>query len=284
LDSYDKEDSLSGHHDEQRIKRIEELEETQARQTKELDQLQKESDRLSDENRKLEKYLAKTEFEVAKLAEKLGRGDYDPSKTKVIHFKHNPQSTAVVEYREATLKKLRNEITQLKEHIVALETAASSAQGQKTRAEQSTVSELKELQLLKQQLEDAKGREEKFQKTLESEEKKRIRMKEIFSTQVSSMRTAVYSLLGYKMELSQENVWRLKSMYAEKEEDCLMFQGSKKEKFSALETDFVKQLDQKTMEYLNFGQSIPAFLSEITLQGFARTTKTFPRRLSQSGT
>jgi len=59
-------------------------------------------------------------------------------------------------------------------------------------------------------------------------------------------------------------------MYAEQEQDHLMF-DSKKE-LSMLETEFALSIDEKTMAYLKKFHSIPAFLSQITLDLFHKQT------------
>jgi len=99
------------------------------------------------------------------------------------------------------------------------------------------------------------------------------RFKEIFKNKVSEFREACYLLTGYKVEMKQEGHFRLKSMYAEKEEDSLAFKKVG-ESLDILETDFLSRVDKETMDYMRVYRSIPAFLSQITLQLFLTKTRT----------
>ena len=59
---------------------------------------------------------------------------------------------------------------------------------------------------------------------------------------------------------------RLKSMYAEREDDTLLFQlidGG--EGLQLLETDFCKRVDKEVFCYLTTCRSVPAFLGNLTI-------------------
>jgi len=60
-------------------------------------------------------------------------------------------------------------------------------------------------------------------------------------------------------------------MYAEDPEDCLLFQW-KGEILELLETPFASKLDPKLFSFLTRCNSVPAFLSNVTLDLFEKVT------------
>lgn len=112
-------------------------------------------------------------------------------------------------------------------------------------------------------------------------EKKSQRLKEIFGQKVLEFRNTCYLLTGFKIELISAAKYRLKSMYAEKEEDELVFQqeaageGSNTPSggLSVLETEFTKSLDGSITGYLERMNSIPGFLAAIQLHLLEKQTR-----------
>lgn len=64
---------------------------------------------------------------------------------------------------------------------------------------------------------------------------------------------------------------RLRSMFAERPEDCLMFQlrGDSPE---LLDTDFISRLEPHLLQQLERSNSVPAFLASVTLELFENQT------------
>ena len=64
-----------------------------------------------------------------------------------------------------------------------------------------------------------------------SAERKNQKLKEVFSQKIQEFRQACYILTGYRIDVVQDQQYRLKSMYAERSADSLLFQvsGLKKE-------------------------------------------------------
>jgi mitotic spindle assembly checkpoint protein MAD1 len=80
---------------------------------------------------KILKQLEKTEGELALLESRLGKGEYDPSKTKVVHFACNPSEMLYKKQKEKKLKakdaeKLVKENEELRAKLKALESASRS--------------------------------------------------------------------------------------------------------------------------------------------------------------
>lgn len=130
----------------------------------------------------------------------------------------------------------------------------------------------------------------------------------MFSDKIGTLREAVYLLTGYKVDMTTTDTkatrLRLRSMYAEHEEvglaplpcaplpcapslpparldpvvlralfaqDHLLFQLEDGE-LQMLETEFTRQLDKRLFVYLTRCDSVPAFLSNVTLHLFDQQT------------
>jgi len=104
------------------------------------------------------------------------------------------------------------------------------------------------------------------------------RLKEMFRERISIFREAVYLLTGYKVDLftaeaSSSDLPKLKvrSMYAETPDDCLLFQW-RGDVLELLETPFASSLDPTLFHYLTMSNNVPAFLSNVTLVLFEKST------------
>ena len=63
-----------------------------------------------------------------------------------------------------------------------------------------------------------------LQAQISSAERKNKRLKEVFAQKIQEFREACYSLTGYRIDVVQDQQYKLKSMYAERSSDCLLFQ------------------------------------------------------------
>lgn len=62
-----------------------------------------------------------------------------------------------------------------------------------------------------------------LKKQVESAELKNQRLKEVFQTKIQEFRKVCYTLTGYQIDITTENQYRLTSIYAEHQGDCLLF-------------------------------------------------------------
>jgi hypothetical protein len=104
------------------------------------------------------------------------------------------------------------------------------------------------------------------------------RLKEMFKDRITSFREAVYLLTGYKVDLYAADTTtggharlRLRSMYADNPEDSLLLQW-RGDKLELMETPFASRLDSKLFTYLSTCNSVPCFLSNVTLDLFDNQT------------
>lgn len=65
-----------------------------------------------------------------------------------------------------------------------------------------------------------------LKKQVESAELKNQRLKEVFQSKIQEFRKACYTLTGYQVDVTTESQYRLSSMYAEHQADCLIFKVS----------------------------------------------------------
>ncbi|XP_072124491.1 mitotic spindle assembly checkpoint protein MAD1 isoform X1 [Mobula birostris] len=210
-----------------------------------IEELEAERGRLDEANKILEMKLERCTLQ----------GDYDPSKTKVLHLSMNPMSLAK-EHRITELKSLKEECEQLRERVRILEGGATPEQ-------MGSLSNL----LPSQEIAE-------MRKQVNSAELKNQRLKEVFQKKIQEFRAVCYSLMGYKIDVTTENQYKLSSIYAEHQDDCLMFKAANSlgAKMQLLETDFSRSLTDLINLHLHHQNSIPAFLSAITLDLFSRQT------------
>lgn len=100
------------------------------------------------------------------------------------------------------------------------------------------------------------------------------RLKEMFRERIKWFREAVYLLTGYKIDLltaGEVQQVRLRSMFAESEDDYLLFQV-RGDALELLDTPYAGSLDQRLFAYLTTCNSVPAFLSGLTLELFEKQT------------
>ncbi|XP_048817353.1 mitotic spindle assembly checkpoint protein MAD1 isoform X10 [Lagopus muta] len=164
-----------------------------------IEELEAERSKLEEQNRSLEMKLEKLTMQ----------GDYDPSKTKVLHFSMNPASLAKQQRKEEQ-QQLQEECERLRELVRVLEAGGSihgNLEGVGSFQSPQEVAELK--------------------KQVESAELKNQRLKEIFQTKIQEFRKVCYTLTGYQIDITTENQYRLTSIYAEHQGDCLLFKEKK---------------------------------------------------------
>ncbi|XP_014386471.1 PREDICTED: mitotic spindle assembly checkpoint protein MAD1 [Myotis brandtii] len=65
-----------------------------------------------------------------------------------------------------------------------------------------------------------------LRKQVESAELRNQRLKEVFQAKVQEFRKVCYTLTGYQVDITRESQYRLTSMYAERQDDCLVFKAT----------------------------------------------------------
>ncbi|XP_071379101.1 mitotic spindle assembly checkpoint protein MAD1 [Centroberyx affinis] len=217
-----------------------------------IEDLEGERQRLEEQNNILEMRLERHNLQ----------GDYDPVKTRVLHFKMNPTSVAK-QQRQQEVEALREEVTRLREHLRSLQDGGSLVHAQD---DASTHTPKLSLSLPpSQEVLD-------LRKQMESLELRNQRLKEVFQRKIQEFRTVCYVLTGYQIDITTENQYRLTSVYAEHMDDSLLFKKGSSGSMQLMETEFSKTLGEMVALHLHHQKSIPAFLSAVTLDLFSRQT------------
>lgn len=257
LDSYEKEITMTGGQmDQERIMALEKnIEEYRAM----VDMLEEEKGGSSPKTKeapntvmdeKLRLLEEKNERLEVELERRAIKGDFDPVDTKVLHFTNNPTAQAV-EKRAAQMSEVTTENTALKARIELLE------QGQTTDLTMMVGAKVEEgeaekVQELKEQLEKADVRKQ--------------RLMEAFKKTSHDFREVVYHLTGYRIDVLSENKYRMLPLYAESQDDSLLFQKSKTGEIQMLESEFSLELGELMEEHLERNNSIPMFLAGLIMQ------------------
>ncbi|XP_041642290.1 mitotic spindle assembly checkpoint protein MAD1 [Cheilinus undulatus] len=215
-----------------------------------IEDLEAERQRLEEQNNILEMRLERHNLQ----------GDYDPVKTRVLHFKMNPTSVAK-QQRQQEVEALREEVTSLRELVRSLQEGGALAHSQDDSS--MHVSSLS-LPPSKEVLD--------LRKQMESSELRNQRLKEVFQRKIQEFRTVCYLLTGYQIDITTENQYRLTSVYAEHMDDSLLFKKSSSGSMQLMETEFSKTLGEMVALHLHHQKSLPAFLSAVTLELFSRQT------------
>ncbi|XP_047635373.1 mitotic spindle assembly checkpoint protein MAD1 isoform X2 [Phacochoerus africanus] len=211
-----------------------------------IEELAQERSRLEEDKKLLEAQLERLTLQ----------GDFDQSKTKVLHLSLNPASVARQRLRE-DWQQLQEECKHLRELVRALEAGGPVPADLEAAAGLPSSKEVAELK-----------------RQVESAELKNQRLKEVFQTKIQEFRKACYALTGYQVDITTEGQFRLTSMYAERKADCLVFKaaGPSGTKMQLLETEFSRTVPELIELHLLRQDSIPAFLSALTLDLFSRQT------------
>ncbi|XP_012664168.1 mitotic spindle assembly checkpoint protein MAD1 isoform X2 [Otolemur garnettii] len=211
-----------------------------------IEELEGDRNRLEEEKRVLEVQLERGVLQ----------GDFDRNRTKVLHMSLNPASVARQRLREDR-DQLQAECERLRGLVHALERGGPIPADLEAAACLPSSKEVAELR-----------------KQVESAELKNQRLKEVFQTKIQEFRKVCYTLTGYQIDITTENQYRLTSLYAEHKADCLIFKatGPSGSKMQLLDTEFSRTVGPLIELHLLRQDSIPAFLSSLTLELFSRQT------------
>ncbi|KAJ5068342.1 mitotic spindle assembly checkpoint protein mad1 [Anaeramoeba ignava] len=93
----------------------------------------------------------------------------------------------------------------------------------------------------------------------------------MFKQKIQEFREACYVLFGFRIDMIGQQ-FKLKSMFAEKPSDTLLFSKQDDDEFILLENEYSKSLSKEIHAFLTTCHSIPAFLSHLTLDLFNNQT------------
>ncbi|XP_069955113.1 mitotic spindle assembly checkpoint protein MAD1 [Cherax quadricarinatus] len=217
----------------------------------------------------LEKKVLELESEIVKLKHarevlelrlehRALKGDYDPTKIKILHFEKNPLAKAI-ENRGTEIQCLQTENEALRERVKLLEQGQVQNLTERVGMKMSKgIHSSKEVAELKVKI--------------KSTEMQNKRLLEVFKRKSKEMREVVYQLTGYRVDVFGDKHYKLINMYADSCEDYFLFEETPKKELQLLETDFSSTLEDLIDAYLHHQNSYPAFLSAVTLDLFNKQT------------
>jgi len=110
-----------------------------------------------------------------------------------------------------------------------------------------------------------------LKKQLQEDQKKYDRLSEVTSKQIKRFFQIVKRLFGYTLEIVEKKC-KLVSTYSSNVDDIILFEINQKGGLDLYETPFTHGLSSEIHTYLKTFHSIPAFLSQITLDAFGLRT------------
>lgn len=228
------------------------LTETVPLKAEQLSRLKDEVQHLKNENDKLRS--RRDELEIQLESYLVGHDTLQGG--RVFHSANNPLAECLAQ-RENLIEKLEQEVDKLKRKIKKMEEGIDSSTMGDITMDQKEVKELKE--------------------QLKNYETQTQMLKDYFKSQMMEFRNVIYMLLGYKIDRTQNSLYKLRSLYAEQPDDQLCFQVNKEGDLNLLENEYSATLESMINLHLRHQKSIPVFLSAITMDLFNSKTmsKTF---------
>lgn len=219
--------------------------------------IRKDLDALRAENEKLKKRKNELEIEIENLT--LRSNVMDDDRIKVVHMKINPTSIAQEQVANEIIK-LRAELERLKIRNRKLEAGNDELTTRLNETVNMTIN-IKQMQTLQ---DDHKSLQAKYKE-----------MEQVFSNVNQELREVIYMLFGFKLDRYGSSNYRITSMYADTEQDELLFQLNSTGTLDMLETEYSKTLDTFMDQYLRSANgSLPGFMSALTLDLINRCTMT----------
>lgn len=204
----------------------------------------------------VEKQTEEKEEALAQMERIDIQGGYDRSKTRVFHYRMNPYSMSSGNQRQE-LEHLREENVRLNAKLNAIKETGGPVEGLSVIADEN-VCTTKELQDAKQQL--------------VSEQLKNQRLMEAFQKKSRELREVNYKVLGYRVDMPDSDEFRLMSMYAETPNDFFIFKQSPNGELQLLANQYSESFQKNVDTYLSLSNSLPAFMSSVTLELHSRQT------------
>ncbi len=230
----------------------------------------------------------KSEARACQAETLAGKGMYNSDVTRVLHMKCNPAMDAVREKYQLEIDSLRQKLGESEglasggtsmaaTSAAAAATMASSAQQSegKSSSQTMTPAPIKNRGSL-----DSSGSIRGGSSDSVDVQKLHSRLKEQFRNQIALFRQGVYLITGFKIDMTQDSendcqIFTVRSVYGEREEDHLLFKWSpkKKTKLDMLTTDMAQLLMKGSSGvYVREHGSWPGFMASVTLQLFDQQT------------
>lgn len=175
---------------------------------------------------------------------------------KVLHVENNPSNVAQ-KLQTVQVEKLQAEIEILRRKCKQLE-AGNLELTMQLQDQSMVASNIKE--------------REDLQRKIQSLESKNAHLKDVYKSMSQEFREVCYMLFGFRVDRIGKSQYRISSMYADSADDYLHFRLNDEGALDILETEYSTSLADMMRTHLQSHNSLPAFLSSLTLELFNRTT------------
>ncbi|RUS21761.1 spindle assembly checkpoint component Mad1 [Endogone sp. FLAS-F59071] len=252
--------------------------------TKQKEELLETMNNLRKENAILQKEMNSMGHQIGILEEALARGEYNPHTTRVLQLRDNPAS-GIQAIRESTLEGLKVENKALLDKLQRFQNGTigntwdTGPLAKKRRAtEELEAVGLGDVDTVpRQSLINLQKENKSLETQIAAKEAREKRFKQIWGAKLTEYREAVHSLLGYKLDFLENGRVRLKSMYSEADDHSFIFTSNDGDMgmmklAGGGNTEYMNSMQNQIRFWVNERDSIPAFLSSVTLELFDRTT------------
>lgn len=223
------------------IKETESLRGEQKEQQKEHARVLEKFGRLREALHAEKAKVEEAESRACKAEALAGKGSFNTEVSRVLHLQQNPLTEAIRDRYETEIRALHRQLEE--------------ATGQKPARGAASLGSEVDPQKLHQ------------------------RLKQSFKEQIALFREGVYLMTGYKVDMlpGDKPMFRVRSVYAEQEQDHLMFvcqkSGEEVTSLDLVETDLAKLLSTTdSYQYMTKFNSLPGFLASVQLSLFEKQT------------
>ena len=215
-----------------------------------------------------------------------GKGMYNADETRVLHLKCNPVMDTMREKYQMEIDALKRKLGETEGVAAGATSSAATAMSAsstqqsdgKTSATTMTPASTKDRGSLDSSSSSSRGGSSSADSV--DIQKLHSRLKEQFRNQIALFRQGVYLITGFKIDMTQDSendcqIFTVRSVYGEREEDHLLFKWSpkKKTKLDMLNTDMAQLLMKGSSGvYVRDHGSWPGFMASVTLQLFDQQT------------
>ncbi|KAL4524794.1 hypothetical protein Ndes2526B_g06984 [Nannochloris sp. 'desiccata'] len=229
-------------------------------------------------------YAAESEVEnlfkqVELLQERVGRGEYNPETTKVLHFKGNPEAELFRAAKEARIAELESENEALRQSVQRVEAAAATpggGGGSSTPGGAAVPTASGGLRVA--QLE---GEANLLRRRLAESQKTSDRLQQVFTKQIATFRDAIKGLFGYSVEMTSDPAAKeirahfiLRPQHADEAGSELAFKMLRDGRIAFVKTEYsTRRLAREVETFIERYRSVPAFTANLTMENFQRHTQ-----------
>lgn len=263
LESYKLEDDVGGY-DVQKTAHINALEATLAERTSYMKALESEVEELKNELTQLSKHAKRMTDEKGALEHRLGRGEIDASRTRVLHFSESPLHIMLAKDAQLKSAELEAKVETLTAQLNAVEKESSTSGGAKHIDSALHVQQEKEMKMLRHQFQETKVAMD--------------RMKSATEVAIRRYMSSVWNVFGWKVDFEEKNRVKVRYKYwndkVRLSQAVLLFEypttlgqkgvNDQLEPFTLLDSPYSQHIPTEIVEVLRQPNSLPLFIAKLT--------------------